>query len=162
MSYITDIQAKFLELYPNGVFLFSSEARADDKLRNIQTTNDPIFVIDNEPLNTQISINQDSSGTDTPRLRFYVLTKYDLAGGQVEENKTAQIYQHEQCVEPMKDVAVRVMAQYFREPSVERRRGVRPTLNAVDKYNLWSKMLYGVEVTVNNFTLRRTINYCTE
>lgn len=161
MSYITDIQAKFLELYPEGTFLFSSEVRADDKLRNIITSNQPIFVIDDQPLTTQTVINPNSMGVDSPRLRIYVLTKYDKANAQVNENNSERLDQHEQCVEPMKTVAVRVLAQYFRTgPNVSRNRGTDPTFNITDKYNLWSKMLYGVEVNVSNLTLRRIIDYC--
>ena len=161
MSYLSDINDIFKSIHPDGTFLFSSEVRADDALRNILPENFPIFVIDNEPLTGQTLINQDAGVTDSPRLKIYALTKYDINGDQVNENNSTQFYQHEQCVEIMKALAVRVLGIYFRTgDNVLRVLGQKPTFNTTDKYNIWSKMLYGVEIDVSNLLLRRDINYC--
>lgn len=161
MSYIADIKALYETLYPNGVFLFSSEVRADDFARNMDAGATSFFVIDDQPLNTTTVINQDAGATDSPRPTVYVLTNLDIFGGQVKESNTDRFYQHEQCVEPMKDIAIRVLGQYFRSGSpVQRQAGTKPTFNITDKYNLWSKMLYGVQVNVSNLNLSRRIDYC--
>ncbi|MCP4651722.1 MAG: hypothetical protein GY853_16795 [PVC group bacterium] len=162
MSYITDLETLFNTLYPGGTFIFSSEVRADDAARNIPEDAYPLFVIDDQPLVTSTVINEDSSATDSPRLTVYVLTKLDLLGEVITENNSNRLTQHEQCVEPMKVVAIRVLGQYFRSGNpVQRTRGVKPTMTVTDKYNLWPKMLYGVQVNVTNLNLQRIINYCT-
>jgi hypothetical protein len=161
MSYIADIKTLFETLYPNGTFMFKSEAMADDAARNIPNDAYPLMVIDDMPLNTTTVINEDSSATDSPRLNTYFLTKVDLLNAEVEENNSTRFEQHEQCVVPMQTVAVRVLGQYFRSGNpVQRERGTKPTFNMVDKYNLWTKMLYGVQVNVSNLNLQRLINYC--
>lgn len=161
MSYIADIKTLFETLYPNGAFLFSSEVRADDWLRNIDPAIDFYFIIDDQPLNTNTVINEDSTATDSPRLTIYVLTKKDLLSAEVDENNSDRFYQHEQCITPMKTIAIRVMGQYFRSGNpIQRTRGIKPIFAITDKYNLWSKMLYGVQISVSNLNLQRIINYC--
>ena len=160
MSYIADIRAIFELIEPAGTFLFSSEVRADDTLRNIAASAFPIFVID-DAITQNTVINQDAGATDSPRLKIYCLTKYDLSSAEVDENNQDRFYQHEQCVAPMMDLAIRVMGKYFQGGGdVSRQRGVKPTMNITDEYNLWSKMLYGVSMTPSNLNLRRLINYC--
>jgi len=161
MSYITDIKSLFNIIEPTGTFLFTSEVRADDILRNIDPTAYPIFVVDDAPLTTKTVINNDASGIDTPALSGYCLTKFDSLGGQVEEQNSTRLYQHEECIEPMKTLAIRVLGKYFREGSgVLRDNAIKPTLSITDTYNLWAKMLYGVKFQVQNLNIRRVINYC--
>lgn len=163
MSYLTDIKDIFNTIEPDGTFLFTSEVRADDKSRNIAAENFPLFVIDDEPLNKTIRINPDTSSQDAPRLKVYVLTKYDTIGNQIDESNSTRLEQHDKCVAPMTELGIRVLGVYFREGNgVLRRNNLAPTFNTVDKYNLWSKMLYGVEINVSNLELRRIIDYCTQ
>lgn len=160
MSYITDIRDTF-SIISSGTFLFTSEVRADDSARNLPKSAFPIFVIDDEPLTTDIRINTDASLQDDVKLKVYCLTKYDTLGNEIEEGNSTRLEQHEGCVVSMKDLAVRVMAKYMRENTdVIRQNGVRPTFSVTDRYNMWSKMLYGVELRVSNMWLRRITNYC--
>lgn len=161
MSYITDIRDIFLNLYPSGSFLFASEVRADDSARNINSF--PLFVIDDLPLITTSQINEDAGAQDSPSLKIYVLTKRGNADREISENNSTRLEQHEECVDPMKTIAMRVMGIYFREgKNVLRRNDLRPQFIINDRYNLWSKMLYGVEMQVRNLQLRRMIDYCNQ
>jgi hypothetical protein len=162
MSYLTDIRDIFNIIEPDGTFLFTSEARADDLSRNIAKENFPLFIIDDSPLQKTIRINQDASAIDYPKLKIYALTKYDILGNQIDENNSTRIEQHEKCIVKMTELALRVLGIYFRQGDGVIRQGtVSPTMETVDHYNIWSKMLYGVEVKVTNLQLLRMINYCT-
>jgi hypothetical protein len=159
MSYITDIRDIFETLYPGGSFLFTSEVRADDTSRNLNAF--PLFVIDDKPLITTVTVETDAGAKDVPELMIYVLTKEGDASREISENNSTRLEQHEECVEPMKAIATRVMGQYFRTgDGVLRDEGTKPTMVINDEYNLWSKMLYGVSMRVRNLTIRRLINYC--
>jgi hypothetical protein len=162
MSYLTNIQEIFNTIAPGGTFMFESEVRADDVARNLSSSAFPLFVVDDNPLEKDVQFQQGGMALDNVKLHFYVLTKYDLSGNEVEENKNTRFYQHEQCVTPMEMIASRVMGKFVRENPdlVAVVNGARLRLGLTHKFNLWSKMLYGVEVKVSNLFLRRQINYC--
>ena len=160
MSYINDIKTVFETVFPNGTFMFASEVRADDQARNMDAAAFPLMVVD-DSIQTTTVINQNASGTDSPRIKFYMLTALDLSNERVVENNQNRFYQHEQCITPMKDAAIRVMSKYFQGSyPVSRQAGIKPTMNITDEYSAFSKMLYGVSMSPTNLTLSRVINYC--
>ena len=159
MSYIDDIKTIF-ETVSAGTFMFTSEMRADDRSRNIASASFPIFLIDDSPLITEISIDRGATAQDSPKLKIYCLTKYGDSGREINESNSTRLEQHNECVVPMKSLAIRVLGKYLREgEGVLRQAGAKEKFRVEDRYNTWSKMLYGVSGEVSKLRLRCMINY---
>jgi hypothetical protein len=158
MSAISELEAIFKTLKPNGTFNFTSEARQDQFTRNIDSANFPIFLIDDE-VNTPFIIQEGLNIQESPGLRCYFLTKFKTDTNPSEFDEL-RINQEIELVEPMKELGITVISKYLREStSVVNQAGDLHEGTIIDQYDIWSTGLCGVLITFQE-PRRRTINYC--
>lgn len=159
MSFITDLQTVYKNIKPNGTFNFTSEARQDNYLINIASTNYPVMLIDDEVTNDAL-LKTGANWHDNFNLRLYFLTKFDVSGNKIEFDET-RINQESKLVEPMRVLAANTIARYLREyPIYVVRSGEDVRVRMTDQYDVWTQGLCGVMVNIQ-ITNRRTLNYCT-
>jgi hypothetical protein len=158
MSAISELEAIFKNIHSKGTFNFTSEARQDQFMRNIDLANFPLMLIVDD-ITTTAEIQPGSNAQESPNLQILFLTKFDTDNNPIEYDST-RTFQETEAVEPMKQLAFDVIGRYVRDnDNVWRIAGENPTITIIDQYDIWSKGLYGVEATFAQ-PRRRTIDYC--